>query len=75
MSIPGGAAEVIITTADNADMVVMGSRGLGGFKGMLLGSVTDQVSRHAPCPVVVLPPTSREEVWVSRRRCRPSGPR
>lgn len=52
----GGAAAVILEAAEDAELVVMGSRGLGGFKGVLLGSVTTQVSRHARCPVVVVPP-------------------
>ena len=52
----GGAASVIIEAAKGADLVVVGSRGLGGFKGLLLGSVSHQVTHHAPCPVVVVPP-------------------
>jgi nucleotide-binding universal stress UspA family protein len=56
LSVRCGAAEAIVTAAQDADLVVMGRRGLDGFDGMLLGSVTDQVGRHAPCPVVVVPP-------------------
>jgi nucleotide-binding universal stress UspA family protein len=51
----GSGAEVIVRLADGADLVVVGSRGLGGFKGLLLGSVSHQVTHHAPCPVVVVP--------------------
>lgn len=51
----GSATEVVLHTAKGADLVVMGSRGLGGFKGLLLGSVSHQVARHASCPVVVIP--------------------
>jgi nucleotide-binding universal stress UspA family protein len=52
----GGPASVLVETAKDAEMLVIGSRGLGGFRGMLLGSVTQQVIAHAPCPVVVLTP-------------------
>jgi nucleotide-binding universal stress UspA family protein len=52
----GGAAGAILDAASDADLVVVGSRGCGGFTGMLLGSVSHQVAHHAPCPVVVVPP-------------------
>jgi nucleotide-binding universal stress UspA family protein len=47
---------VLVETAKDADLLVIGSRGLGGFRGMLLGSVTQQVIAHAPCPIVVITP-------------------
>jgi nucleotide-binding universal stress UspA family protein len=53
------AAAAILDAAHDADLVVVGSRGLGGFAGMLLGSVSHQVAHHAPCPVVVVPPDGR----------------
>jgi nucleotide-binding universal stress UspA family protein len=52
----GGAAWAILDAAADADLVVIGSRGRGGFVGRLLGSVSNQVTHHAPCPVVVIPP-------------------
>ncbi len=51
----GHAADVLCEEATSADLLVVGSRGLGGFRGLLLGSVSQQVVQHAPCPVVVVP--------------------
>ena len=48
------AAPALIAASKRADLVVIGSRGLGGFRGLLLGSVSEQVVRHAECPVVVI---------------------
>ena len=51
----GNAARVVLDVAEGADLIVLGSRGLGGFAGLLLGSVTQHVVNHADCPVVVIP--------------------
>jgi nucleotide-binding universal stress UspA family protein len=51
----GSAADVLLGAAKGADLVVAGSRGVGGFRGLLLGSVSQQVAHHASCPVVVVP--------------------
>ena len=51
----GSASTVLIDEGSTADMLVVGSRGLGGFKGLLLGSVSHQVVTHAPCPTVIVP--------------------
>ena len=56
----GGPASSILETAAGADLVVIGRRGLGGFQRLLLGSVSEHVARHAPCPVVVMPATAAE---------------
>jgi nucleotide-binding universal stress UspA family protein len=56
VAIVGNAAYELCGLAKGADMLVVGSRGLGGFKGLLLGSVTQQVVAHAPCPILVVGP-------------------
>jgi nucleotide-binding universal stress UspA family protein len=50
----GQAAEILLNEAKNADLVVVGNRGLGGFGSLLLGSVSHQVVQHALCPVTVV---------------------
>ena len=53
------AAQALVRASEGAEMVVVGSRGLGGFKGLLLGAVTQQVVHHAKCPVVIVPHAER----------------
>ena len=53
----GNAAEELVRASRDADTLVLGSRGGGGFARLLLGSVTRQVMHHAECPVVVVPGT------------------
>ena len=55
------AARALLDSAKDADLVVVGSRGVGGFEGLLLGSVSSQVASHASCPVVVVPGEERAE--------------
>jgi nucleotide-binding universal stress UspA family protein len=54
-AVTGFPAEEILRAAAGADMVVVGSRGAGGFRRLRLGSVAHQVSHHAQCPVVLMP--------------------
>jgi nucleotide-binding universal stress UspA family protein len=53
-TVPGGAGSRLLEAAERADVVVVGRRGVGGFSRLLLGSVSERVARHAPCPVVVV---------------------
>ena len=58
--VQGSTAHVLIEHAANAPMLVVGSRGTGGFVGLLVGSVAHQVLHHAPCPVLVVPAQDRK---------------
>jgi len=50
----GSPAHALIKLSKGADLLVVGSRGLGGFGGLLLGSVSQQCCQHAECPVVIV---------------------
>jgi nucleotide-binding universal stress UspA family protein len=53
-AVSGQAARALIDASGDADLVVVGSRGEGGFASTLLGSVSSKVVSHAACPVVVV---------------------
>jgi nucleotide-binding universal stress UspA family protein len=52
------AAGALVKAAEGASLVVVGSRGCGGLRGLLLGSVGRALIEHAPCPVAIVRPTS-----------------
>jgi nucleotide-binding universal stress UspA family protein len=54
LEVQGHPADVLLEQCAGATLVVVGRRGLGGFKSLLLGSVSHQVVQHATCPVVIV---------------------
>jgi nucleotide-binding universal stress UspA family protein len=58
-AVHGFPAEVLLDAARGADMIVLGSRGAGGFARLTTGSVADKVVHHATCPVLIVPPERR----------------
>jgi len=54
-AINGFPAKTLIDVSENADLLVVGSRGGGGFGSLFLGAISSQVVHHAKCPVVVVP--------------------
>ena len=52
--VTGDPAEELVNASRDADLVVVGSRGGGGFASLLMGSVSSKVTHHAACPVVVI---------------------
>jgi nucleotide-binding universal stress UspA family protein len=56
--VEGGPADALLVAADGADLLVVGTVGHGGLTGFLFGSVAQDVARHPPCPVVLVPHAS-----------------
>jgi nucleotide-binding universal stress UspA family protein len=52
--VTGNPAEALVDSSAHADLLVVGSRGLGGLRGMLLGSVGHHCAAHSHCPVVIV---------------------
>jgi nucleotide-binding universal stress UspA family protein len=65
-AVHGKPAPRIIEASEKASTVVVGRRGLGGFKGLVLGSVSEQVVRHAKTTVVVVNPDGGDEAPAAR---------
>ncbi len=64
----GEATSVLTEISEEVDMIVLGSRGRGGFADRLLGSVSSAVPAHAHCPVVVVPPHESGEPFIPVKR-------
>ena len=57
--VDGPAGEAVLANARDAELIVLGSRGFGAVKGLVLGSVSQHVLHGATCPVVVIPHRDR----------------
>jgi len=58
-AVHGFPVEELIKAGKDADIVVLGSRGAGGFARLLIGSTASLVTQHSYCPVLIIPPEDR----------------
>jgi nucleotide-binding universal stress UspA family protein len=58
-AVSGSPAEELVRASEDAQLLVVGSRGAGGFARLMMGSISSQVAHHAHCPVVVIPAGDR----------------
>jgi nucleotide-binding universal stress UspA family protein len=58
-AVHGFPVEELVNAGRDADMIVLGSRGAGGFARLLMGSTASQVVQHAHCPVLIVPPAEK----------------
>jgi nucleotide-binding universal stress UspA family protein len=63
VAVGGTAAHVLVSAAAGSPLLVVGSRGLGGFRRMLLGSVSLQCVQHALCPITVVHSAEDHDRW------------
>lgn len=53
----GSVTELLLRLGREAELLVVGARGAGGFAGLRLGSAANQLAHHTPCPLVIVPPS------------------
>ena len=55
MRMSGFVVKELVDASQDADLVVLGARGAGGFTRLIMGSVSNEVVQHSACPVVIVP--------------------
>lgn len=58
VALRGNPAQILYAWSNEAQLLVLGTRGHGGFAGLLLGSVSSKCAQHSHCPVVIVPAQS-----------------
>ena len=59
-AVHGLPADELVKASEGADMIVLGTRGTGGFARLMIGTVTSQVAHHARCPILIVPSDNRD---------------